>query len=423
MKTIKLNHITKIEGHARLHIVIDKGKVKEASLKIFEGSRFFEGILKNKMWNDLPNITSRICGICSPVHAITSVKAIENAFGVNVSKQSQFLRELVLIGGNIQSHVLHLYFLTLPDYTGYGNALEMLPKYKPEIERALRIKKVGNAMVNLLGGRDIHPIAVIPGGLSRIPDQKVVDCLLKQLKSIKKDAKDTIDLFLSLKYPEMIHKKLLVALNGGSYFNSSKIIVCGDNTYFATTDYEKHFKEFFQEGSTSEFVQIEGKSYMVGALARMYNNFDTLSKPNQKLAKKILKNKDSPYMNNIAQAIEIYEGILRAINILENLQLKQEEPTKIVPRASTGIGATEAPRGILFHKYMFDKSGVCTFANITTPTSQNLLNLQEAIKLRLPAILDKSEDEIKCEIEKLIRAYDPCISCSTHFLEMKLEKL
>ncbi len=422
MKTIKLNHITKIEGHAKLHIVVDKGKVKKASLKIFEGSRFFEGILKGKMWNDLPNITSRICGVCSPVHTITSVKAVEAAFGVKVSKQTKLLRELIIIGGHIQSHVLHLYFLALPDYTGYGNALDMLPKYKKEIERALRIKQAGNAMVDLLGGRDIHPIAVIPGGLSRIPEQKAIDCLLKQLQSIKKDALNTIKLFSSLKYPEMEHKKLLVALHGGPYFDSTDIITCQEDKCMRTKDYEKHFKEFFQEGSTAEFVSIKGKSYMVGALSRIYNNKEKLSKQSLKFAKQILNKKYSPYMNNIAQAIEIYEGVVRSIEILKNLRLKKEVPKKIISKAGVGVAATEAPRGILFHKYKFDKNGYCTYANITTPTSQNLLNLQEAIKLRLPSILDKSEKEIKCEIEKLIRSYDPCISCSTHFLEMKLER-
>ncbi|MBS3112941.1 Ni/Fe hydrogenase subunit alpha [Candidatus Woesearchaeota archaeon] len=407
MKTIKLNQVTKIEGHAKLHIIVDNGIIKKASLK---------------KWDDLPHITSRICGICSPVHAITSVRAVEDAFNVKVSKQSRLLRELVLIGGTLQSHVLHLYFLTLPDYIGYNNALEMLPKYKPEIERALRIKKMGNMLVDFLGGRDIHPIAVVPGGLSRIPEQKVVNDLLKHLNLIKKDAKATVELFTSLKYPEMSHKKLLAALSGGHYFDSNKIIMCDDKQCYPSRDYEQHFNEFFQKGSTAEFVQIDGKSYMVGALARMVNNFNALSGFSQKLVKKHLIDKTSPYMNNVAQAIEIYEGILRCVHILENLQLKNEKLKPINVRPAVGIGAAEAPRGILFHKYSFDKKGICVSANITTPTSQNLLNIQEAIKQRLPAILKYSEEEIKLEIEKLIRAYDPCISCSTHFLEMKLEK-
>ncbi|MFA5142159.1 MAG: Ni/Fe hydrogenase subunit alpha [Candidatus Woesearchaeota archaeon] len=422
-RTIKLDHVTKIEGHAKLHIRIDKGEVKEASLNIFEGSRYFEGILKNKLWNDLPNISSRICGVCSPVHTLTSVKAIENAFGVRVSPQTSLLRELINIGGLIQSHVLHLYFLTLPDYTGHSSALDMLPKYKPEIEKALRIKRAGNAMVNVLGGRDIHPIAVIPGGISRIPDQKAVDTLLTQLLAVQKDAKETVELFSELNYPHFEHQKLLVALGGGAYFDSSDIVACQEDKCFQTKDYEQHFKEFFQEDSTAEFVMKDGKSYMVGALSRLYNNKDQLSNYSIKLADKLLKHKFSPYMNNIAQAIEVHEGVRRSIEILENMKLKQESPKLITPKASIGVGASEAPRGILFHKYKFDKDGKCTYANITTPTSQNLLNLQESIKIYLPTILNKSKDEIKLELEKLIRAYDPCISCSTHFLELDLEKV
>jgi coenzyme F420-reducing hydrogenase alpha subunit len=200
-------------------------------------------------------------------------------------------------------------------------------------------------------------------------------------------------------------------------------VACQEDKCFQTKDYEQHFKEFFQEDSTAEFVMKDGKSYMVGALSRLYNNKDQLSNYSIKLADKLLKHKFSPYMNNIAQAIEVHEGVRRSIEILENLKLKQESPKPITPKASIGVGASEAPRGILFHKYKFDKDGKCTYANITTPTSQNLLNLQESIKIYLPTILDKSKDEIKLELEKLIRAYDPCISCSTHFLELDLEKV
>ena len=213
----------------------------------------------------------------------------------------------------------------------------MLPKYKPEIERALRIKKMGNMLADFLGGRDIHPIAVVPGGLSRIPEQKVVNDLLKHLNLIKKDAKATVELFTSLKYPEMSHKKLLAALSGGHYFDSNKIIMCDDKQCYPSRDYEQHFNEFFQKGSTAEFVQIDGKSYMVGALARMVNNFNALSGFSQKLVKKHLIDKTSPYMNNVAQAIEIYEGILRCVHILENLQLKNEKlkPINVRPAVAS----------------------------------------------------------------------------------------
>jgi len=421
MKTIKLNHVTKIEGHAKLKIRIDKGKVEEVSLRIYEGSRFFEGMLKGKKWDDLPHITSRICGICSPVHAMTSVKAIEDAFSVKVSSQTKLLRELINIGGIIQSHVLHLYFLALPDYTGHENVLEMLPKHKKEIERALRIKKVGNLLVDLLGGRDIHPIAVVPGGISRVPSPDVMIRLLKELKLISGDVKDTVELFLGLDYPEFNHAKKLVALHGGTYFDSRDIIACEGDECMITKDYEEHFKEFFQEGSTAEFVSIDGKSYMVGAISRLWNNREWLSGYAKKVGLRILKQKYNPHMNNPAQALELYTGVARCIEIIHGLKLKDEKVKAIVFKKSSGVGASEAPRGILFHKYKFDSDGICTYANITTPTSQNLLNLQEAIKAYLPLILDKSSTEIKLEIEKLIRAYDPCISCSTHFLELDME--
>jgi len=421
-KIIDLDYVTKIEGHARLFIKIDKGKIKKCNLQLFEGSRFFEGILKGKLYNDISHISSRICGICSVVHTITALKAIENAFKVGVSEQTKLLRELLLIGGLIQSHSLHLYFLALPDYRGFSSALEMASKHREDVVRGLELKKIGNQIVRVIGGRDIHPIAAVVGGFSRLPKQKELDELLDSLKKIRKNTEETVNLFCSLKYPD--HKKYTeyFALQGNSYFNSDKIISCVGQKCVPTTDYEKHFREYFKEGSTAEFATKDGKSYMVGALARIVNNQSMLSAKSRKYAQKILDKKFSPYMNNAAQAIEIFEGVERCIDILEKLKLKKEELTKIIPKAGSGIGTSEAPRGILFHHYMFDENGVCTMANITTPTTQNLENIGDNIRLFLPKILDKSKEEIQLKVEELIRAYDPCISCSTHFLEINWEQ-
>ena len=220
-------------------------------------------------------------------------------------------------------------------------------------------------------------------------------------------------------YPDFKKESDKFALTGNSYFYSDKVISCKGNLCIQTNEYDQHFKEYFKSGSTAEFAWRKGKSYAVGALARLTVNKSVLSEYSKKIINGL--DPDNPFHNNIAQAIELYEGITQAIKILKNLKLKNEKIKEIKLKACEGIGALEAPRGILFHKYKFNKKGICKFANITTPTTQNLPHLEQAIKEYLPCILDKSEEEIKLQIEKLIRAYDPCISCSCHMLNVSFK--
>jgi len=420
-KKINLDHITKIEGHAKLHIKIDKGEIKKVDLKIFEGSRYFEGILKDKKYNDVNHIASRICGICSPVHGYTAVKATEKAMGIQVSQQTKTLRELLNIGGTIQSHVLHLYFLTLPDYTGFPNAVQMAQKHPEKVKTALKIKQTANDIVRVIGGRDIHPFTLTPGGFVRIPKTEEFKSLLKSTKASLADAEKTAHLFCGLEYPDFTRETkhyALKAKKGCFWCPEDKITCTGGKECIAVTDYEQYFKEFFKQGSTAEFAKTKEGSYMVGAWSRILNNYDQLSKESKELTRCILPRKFNPFMNNAAQAVEIYEGLKKIIELIEGNEFKPEKPVEIKPKAGTGIGANEAPRGIVFHKYKYDKNGFTNFVNITTPTTQNLQNLEEDIKNFLPSLLDKPKQEIQLEIEKLIRAYDPCISCAAHFLEI-----
>ncbi|MBN1544847.1 Ni/Fe hydrogenase subunit alpha [Candidatus Woesearchaeota archaeon] len=423
MAKLNLEHVAKIEGHAKLHIKVKGGKVENVELRVLEGARFFEGILKDKKYNDLSHISSRICGVCSVVHTITSIKAIEDAFGITVSEQTNQLREALNIGGIIQSHALHLYFLTLPDYLGAESAIELARTNKVTIDRALRLKRLGNQIVHTLAGRDVHPIACVVGGFSRFPLKERIDALLEELKSRKEDAIKTVNLFMSLKYPDFTKSVPHFALTGGTYFYSDKIVRCEGGACFPTHDYKDHFKEYLVEGSTAEFATKEGKSYFVGALARVCNNIELLTNESKQYARKMAERKDNPFMNIPAQALEMLEGINRCIIILSNINLGESPCAENCVKSCEceGIAACEAPRGILFHHYKFDDKGYCTFADITTPTTQNLQHLEEAIKGRVQQLIDRSPDEVKLEIEKLIRAYDPCISCSTHFLELEWE--
>jgi len=423
-RKLNLEHIAKIEGHAKLYVKVSGGQVKKVEMRVLEGARVFEGILLEKKFNELSHISSRICGVCSVAHTISAISAVENAFNIKVSEQTRLIRELLTIGGTIQSHALHLYFLTLPDYVGVGGAMGLMRKYRTILDRALRIKRLGNNLVFTLAGRDVHPISCVVGGFSTIPAKENIDALLSELKKCKNDAVETAKLFLSLSYPEVMTESPHFALSGGSYFYSDKIVRCEGGACFSTKDYKDHFKEYLRPGSVAEFVTQEGKSYFVGALARVANNFELLSDESKEYAKKVIERKDNPFMNVPAQAIEILEGVNRAIDILSSTEFKPEAPIEfnVMPCACEGISAYEAPRGILFHNYSFDSKGYCTAADITTPTSQNLQHMEATIKDYLQSILGRNPDEIKQELEKLIRAYDPCISCSTHFLQLEIEE-
>lgn len=419
-KTISINHIAKIEGHARLNVKIEDNKVEKCQLEVFEGARYFEAIVKGRQYDELPIITARICGICSQAHAVTALQSIESAFGIKPSQQTKILRELLCNAAIIQSHVLHLYFLALPDYFGYDSAIAMASKYKKEVARALKLKKLSNDMVEIIGGRDIHSIRCVVGGFSKLPEKDEINKLLSRLKDAKEDAIETAKLFAKLKYPKFERKTNYFALTKPKQYAVLDGSIANTKTNIKTRDYEKHLKEYIVPYSTAKFSIAKDKPYMTGALARVNINKKTLSYN----AKKLLKLKTpcyNPFMNNICQAVEVVHFIETSIKLLENLVLKEESPLIIKTKAGRGISAIEAPRGLLIHDYVFDKKGTVKSANIITPTSQNLKNIEEDIKEFLPTILKKKEKEIILELEMLIRAYDPCISCSTHFLEINWE--
>jgi len=418
-RIIKLDHITKIEGHANLNLKIEDGKVKKARIEIVEGARFFEAIIQGRKYDEVQHLTSRICGVCSPIHVITSTMAVENAFEVDITEQSKMLRELLVLGGVIQSHAMHLYFLALPDYKGYSSAIAMASKFKKEISNALEVKRLGNKIVEVVGGREVHPITCIPGGFSKTPDKERIAGLLPELKKARQMAAHTAEIFQNIKYPDFERETSYFALEGECKFTKGNMSCVGGKC-IPTEDYASHFKEYIVPGSAAKFAVVEGKSYMVGALARLNLNHKNLS-DNAKKALKFKFPSFSPFMNNVAQAIELVHCVDKCIEIIENLDLRNEEPVKVVPREARGIAVTEAPRGLLFHDYTLSKEGCIVSANIITPTAQNLRNIEDDIKAYLPGILNKNKDYIVTNVERLIRAYDPCISCSAHFLKVNWE--
>ncbi|NQV08495.1 Ni/Fe hydrogenase subunit alpha [Candidatus Woesearchaeota archaeon] len=422
-KTIKLNHITKIEGHASLNLSIDKGKVKKCELSAVEGSRYFEGLLKGRRIDEASELTSRICGICSCAHTIAAIQAVENALYIKPSKQTIVLRELLTLGERIRSHATHLYFMVLPDYLGYESALSMLPKYKKEITIALKMMKIGNQIIKTVGGRDLHPVTATIGGFHNLPSQEELDELRKNLEEIKKHAVSTAKLFSGLDYPYINRKTEFFSLTSWRKFAMLYGNLKSLNKEYLKKDYQRYIKEYHTPYSSANFVVKDEKTYYVGALARINNNHKKLSKDSKKLldesGMKLPNN--NPFSNNIAQAIELVHSVDHAIEICSKLKIKNEKIKKYRVKAGHGVAAIEVPRGILWHEYKFNKKGEITYANIITPTAQNLRSMEEDIKLLLTSIINSPKKKIVSEIEKLIRAYDPCFSCSAHFLEVNWE--
>ena len=422
MENIKLNHITKIEGHARLDLQVEDGKLKTCHLGSIEGSRYFEGLLKGRHWYDAPEITSRICGICSTAHGIASVMAMEATLGIEATEQTKILRDLQCLGERFRSHATHLYFLALPDFLGYESALAMAPKYKKELERALRLVKLGNDLTTAISGRVMHQVATCVGGYTHYPTQEELDHFKRLLIDAEEDIYATAKLFASLKVPPFEAKvpSLSLVRKGAYPINYGQIKV--GNRIFNQEEYAAVIKEYHEPYSDANFVVIEGKDYYVGSLARINNNWEFLHPKAKNFLESVGFQRPTynPYLNNLCQAAELIHHREEAIEILDKLKIKPEDVIKPKVRAGHGIAVTEAPRGTLWHEYEIDEQGLITRANIVTPTAQALLNMQSDVRKHVQELLDiKAEkDKIITEVEKLIRNYDPCFSCATHFLEV-----
>jgi sulfhydrogenase subunit alpha len=424
MTTIKLDHITKIEGHASLNLHMEDDKVTKCELQVVEGSRYFEGLLRDRAFSEAPEVSSRICGICSCAHTVCSIQAMENALRVRPSEQTVRLRELMTIGERIRSHTTHLYFLAFPDYMGYDSALDMASKHRDQIQKALDITHAGNDIIRSVAGRDLHPVSATIGGFLKLPGKEELGRLSRELKGVRKHAIDTVKTFSRLRYPDFTRETEHFSLvKKGEY-----PILYGDlkseSGIYKQKDYRKYLSEYHEKYSTANFVVKEGRDYMVGALSRLMNNHIHLSPGAFRLLDKSrIELTDNPFLNNFAQAVELVHCIDAAIGICENLDVRDEDPVEPRARKASGLAAIEVPRGILWHDYDLDKNGRILHANIITPTCQNLRNAQDDIREYVQSqLVGLPKEKLVFEIEKLIRAYDPCFSCSTHFLDLKLKR-
>ncbi|MBN2052133.1 Ni/Fe hydrogenase subunit alpha [Candidatus Woesearchaeota archaeon] len=426
MASIDLHHICKVEGHGSLHVEINGSKLTRCELKVVEGARFFEGLVKGKRYDDIQEITSRICGICSCAHTVSCLQAIENAMGIKVSEQTRRLRELLSIAERIRSHATHLYFLSLPDYLGFESALAMAGKYKKEVLTALHLMKLGNNMVQLIGGKEMHPFTSVVGGFTHVPDKKTVDYLRKELKKALPEAIATAMLFMKLKPPGFVTDMDFISLNPEKEapLISGEIITLS-GLKIKPADYTNYIDEEVMPYSIGKFSKLKGKTFCAGAIARVNNNYKNLSKKAKKIFEqaKLKLPLTNPFYNNFCQAVELVHWIEQGHALL-NYHFKFEGLPMITARTGRGVSAVEAPRGILFHDYTINDKGFVEKCNIITPTAQNLRAIEANVKQLVEQMLGKkkSKEQIILETEKLIRAYDPCFSCSAHFLKVSWKR-
>jgi coenzyme F420-reducing hydrogenase alpha subunit len=423
---IELNHITRIEGHA--HLVIDRkqGVLKDCRLEIVEAPRFFEAMLKGRHFSDVAPIVARVCGVCSISHTLASLMATEQALGVEPNARDRLLRRLLSYGEIIQSHLLQLYFMAVPDYLGIPSIFQLLDSRRELVARALRLKRTANRICELIGGRPVHPVTARIGGFSVLPDAGDLKQLRQQLVAALPDLEATVELFAGFAFPEFSRASEYLCLSDpGRYPLHSDRFHSSHGFNAPVSDYRRHCREYLTAHSTAKFARTERGSYTVGALARLKNSFPRLSPMARKVAAVLAidAQTSNPYHSLKARLVEVIHYVEEAIHGIDELLLHGLNgplSRRMPSGGGRGTAAVEAPRGLLFHSYSYDRNGLLESADCVIPTAQNLASIETDLAAVLPTLLDLPDRELRRRLEMLIRAYDPCLSCSTHLLEIDL---
>jgi sulfhydrogenase subunit alpha len=418
--------LTRVEGEGSLRLRVKDGVVEHARLEIFEAPRYFEQLVLGRTPDEVIDIVARICGICPVAYQMTAVHAFEHGFGIEIDPAVRALRRLLYCGEWIESHALHVYLLHLPDFLGYASGLEMARDHRPAVEAGLALKRTGNRIVELIGGRAIHPVSVRVGGFSRRFRRGEITELRPAIAEALDIAQRTVDLVAGLETPAFEREGSLVALrHPAEYPMNEGRIVSSDGLDLAPTAWRTAFAE--EQVPWSNALQSRdrgGRPYLLGPMARVTLAGDHLhpvaaaALARTGLAAEIAVN---PYRSIVARAIELVDATSEALEIVDAYVPPADPATAWHPRACTAAGATEAPRGLIFHAYEVDDRGLVSHAQIVPPTSQNQAAIEADLAAFAPRVLDLPHAEATLRIEQLIRSYDPCISCATHFLDLRLE--
>ena len=422
---VDVHHLTRVEGHGNIVIDVKNGDLIKCEWQIVEAPRFFEAFLRGRPYTEASHITSRICGICSVGHATASLRATENALQVEVSEQTELLRKLLFHGEMIDSHVLHVYMLVAPDFFGAGSVLPLAASHPEVVMRALRIKKLSGDLCAMIAGRHTHPIAMTVGGFNHLPTVKELLAMRERLVAAREDMDETIALLKTLPWPQFERETEYVSLQkDDEYAFIDGWIATTDGFTYELSEYRKVTNEYLVPHSTAKWSKHNRDTYMVGALARFNNNYAQLH-PRAKAAAEELGMAPivtNSFLNSAAQAIEMVHCVEDGIRIIDELVDRgiEEEPLyQFQGKGGEGVGSCDVPRGILFHNYVIDDNGLIQSANCVIPTNQNHANIEADMRALLPQVLDQPQDKIRHTMEMLVRAYDPCISCSTHLLDVE----
>ncbi|MDD5502036.1 MAG: Ni/Fe hydrogenase subunit alpha [Candidatus Thermoplasmatota archaeon] len=431
---LEVHHITRVEGHGRIIIDVKDRKLEKVELNIIEGSRLFESWLRGRRLDEVPHLVSRICAICSAGHTAAALKAIEDASGIHASETAVKLRDLATMGEFIQSHTLHMYCLALPDFLGFESVIAMAGKLPNEVKLALKMKKLGNDIAQVATGRAVNQISMNVKGFSRVPTKEELQGLLAKLKEMRPFAEKSCDIFAGLNYPNFQRKTEYIALHTPKeYALYDGKIKSSEGWKAPVSEWEQKATEQVVAYSNAKQGVRNGHGYLAGPLARMnLNQKQLLDAAKAKLDAGPIKFPSyNTFHSNYARAIELLHCFDKCIAIIEDLIATGAEKGKVDYKeyallakkfsANKGYGAVEVPRGTLYHSYAIDENGIVTYANVLTPTAQNLRNIEEDMVAYLPQLMDKTREEICHAAEMTVRAYDPCISCATHFLEVEFK--
>ena len=425
-RTVKVDYLARVEGEGAMWIKIKDGAVADVKLKIFEPPRFFEAFLRGRNFSEAPDITARICGICPIAYQMSAIHAMEDACGIHIDGPLRALRRLIYCGEWIESHSLHIYLLHAPDFLGYESAIHMAKDYRDLVQRGLQLKKVGNQIVSLLGGREIHPINVRVGGFYRAPVKTDLVRLAEPLKWARDAALETVRWVAEFPFPDFEQDYEFVALrHSDEYpFNDGRL-VSNKGLDISVREYDQHFvEEQVPHSNALHSVLKTGGAYFVGPMARYNLNFDKLAPMAQEAARAagLGPRCGNPFKSIIVRAVEVLHACDEALRIIDAYEAPEQSAMDVRPRSATGYGCTEAPRGILYHRYRIDGQGVILDAKIVPSTSQNQKIIESDLWKFVPKYIDLPLDKLTWQCEQAIRNYDPCISCATHFLKLKIER-
>ena len=426
-RRIEIGALARVEGEGALHVRVDGERVTDIRLEIYEPPRFFEALLRGRPFTDAPDITSRICGICPIAYQVSAIAAIEDALGITVPGEVRRLRRLIYCGEWLESHGLHAFLLHAPDFLGYEGAIEMARAEHPEpVERGLRIKAAGNEIIRVIGGRAVHPVNLRVGGFYRAPTRTELMPLRELLERTREDLLDAVRWTGTLDFPDHEIDGEMVALSAGdAYPIESGILVSSEGLEIGPAEFTEHFVEEQVEHSTALRARIrERGSYVVGPLARYSLNSEHLSPEIRSAAADaglgtVCRN---PFRSIVVRCVEMLFAADEAIRLIDEYEPPDPATVEVEPRSGTGCGWSEAPRGMLWHRYELDDDGRIRHATIVPPTSQNQASIELDLRRFVAANLRLDDDELRLRCEQAVRNYDPCISCSTHFLRLEIDR-